>query len=114
MVGVTQHQLQGVFAGWKFDTSLGLARSIVKMRLVLWNRLVGVERFIHVNQQMVMAAVLEIIAGVSYTHVAQTETTPESAFDRRAVLPPHEKEKGLLWRRLSSTIRCKRTSKQDF
>src|SRR5260370_38155703 len=99
MIGVTQHQLQGVFAGWKFDTSLGLARSIVKMRLVLWNRLVGVERVIYVNQQMVMAAVLEIIAGVSYNHVAQTEPTPESAFNRRAGLRPHQTEKGHLWHR---------------
>ena len=107
MIGVTQHQLQGMLAGWKFDTRLGLARSIVKMRLVLWNRFVGVERFIHVNQQMVMAAVLEIIACVSYTHVAQTEPTPESAFDRGAVLRPHEIEKGILWRRLSLSIRCK-------
>jgi hypothetical protein len=50
---------------------------------------------------MVMAAVLEIIARVSYAHIAQTEPTPESAFDRGAVLRPHEIEMGILWRGLS-------------
>ena len=70
MSGVAQYQLQGVLAGWKFNSGLGLARSKMKMRLVLWNRLIGIDWFIHIDQQMVMAAVLEIIARMSYAHIS--------------------------------------------
>ena len=107
MIGVTQHQLQGMLAGWKFDARLSLTGSKMEVRLVLRNRFVGLERFIHINQQMVMAAVLEIIARMSYAHVAQTEAAPESAFDRGAVLRPHEIQNGILWRGLSLSRRGK-------
>src|SRR3982074_1208982 len=107
VIGVAEHELKRMVAGWKFDTRLGLARPKMKMRLVLWNWFVGIERFIHINQQMVMAAVFEIIARMSYAHVAQTEATPKSAFDRGAVLRPHEIEKGILRRGLSLSIRGK-------
>ena len=101
MLGIAQHQLKRMFAGRKFDTRLGLARAKMKMRLVLWNRFVGVERFGHINQQMMMAAVLKIVARVGDTHVAQAEATPESALDRGAVLRPHEIQNGIFWRGLS-------------
>jgi hypothetical protein len=51
------------------------------VRLVLWDRFVGIEWFTHINQQMVMAAVLEVIARMGYAHVAQAEAAPKSAFD---------------------------------
>ena len=105
MIGVTQHQLQGMLAGWKFDARLSLTGSKMEVRLVLRNRFVGIEWFIHIDQQMVLAAVLEIIARMSYAHVAQTEATPKSAFDRRAVMRPHEIEKRILWRGLSLSTR---------
>ena len=102
--GVAQHELKGMFAGWKFEARLRLARPEMEMRLVLWNWLVGIERFIHIDQQMVMAAVFEIISRVRYAHVAQTEATPKSAFDRQAVLRPHEIKKGIVWRGLSLSV----------
>ena len=101
MTGVAQHELKCMFSGWKFDARFGLARSKMKMCLVLRNRFVGIERFIHINQQMVMAAVWVTIARMSDAHVAQTEAAPKSAFDRGAVLRPHEIQKRILWRGLS-------------
>ena len=105
MFGVAQHQLKRMFTRWKFDTRLGLTRPEMKMRLVLCNRFLGIERFIDINQQMVMAAVLKIVTRMSYAHIAQTETAPKTSFDRRAVLGPHEINKSILRRRLSLSKR---------
>src|SRR6267143_1112350 len=113
MLGVAQHELKSMFSRWKFDTCLGLARAKMKMRLVLCNRFVGIERFGHINQQMMMAAVLEIVARVGDTHVAQAEATPESALDRSAVLRPHEIQNGIFWRGLSLSPRGKWQASQD-
>src|SRR5580692_32333 len=101
MTRVAQYQLKCVFSGWKLDTGLGLSGPKMKMRLVLCNRFLGIDWFTHINQQMVMATVLEIITRMSYTHIAQTETAPKPAFNRRAVLRPDEIEDGILWRGLS-------------
>ena len=49
MLGIAEHELKSMFSGWKLDTRLGLARAKMKMRLVLINRFVGVEWFIHIN-----------------------------------------------------------------
>ena len=49
MLGIAQHQLESVFAGRQLDTCLGLTRSEMKMGLVLWDRFVEIERFIHIN-----------------------------------------------------------------
>ena len=83
-------------AGRQLDACLGLARAKMKMRLVLCNRFVGVEWFIHINQQMMMAAVLKIVARVGDTHVPQTETTPEPSSNRCAVLRPNEIQNRIL------------------
>ena len=56
MVGIPQHELERVLAGWKFDARFSLAGAKMKVRFVLRNRLIGIERLIHVYQQMVMAA----------------------------------------------------------
>ena len=40
-----------------------LARPKMKVAFVLWKRFLGIDRLIHINQQMMMAAVLVIIAG---------------------------------------------------
>ena len=90
MLGVTQDQLKGMFAGLKLNASFGLTRAEMKMVLVLRDRLIHIERFVHINQQMMMPAVLKIIARVSDTHVAQIEPTPEPSLDRCAVLRPNE------------------------
>ena len=49
MLSIPQHQLESVFAGRQVYTPLGLTGSEMKMGLVLCNRLVGVEWFIHVD-----------------------------------------------------------------
>ena len=98
MACVAQHELERVLAGRKFYSRFRLARSKMKMRFVLRNRFLGIDRLIHINQQMMMAAVLVIIAGMRNAHVAQTETTPERSFDRRAILRPDEIQNGILWR----------------
>ena len=96
MLGIAQHQLERVFSGRQLDTCLGLTRSEMKMGLVLRYRFVGIEWFIHINQQMMMAAVLVMIAGMRNAHVAQTKAAPESAFNGGAVLRPHEMEKSVV------------------
>jgi len=96
MLGIAQHQLESVFAGRELDTCLGLTRSEMKMGFVLRDRFVGIESFTHVNQQMMVAGVLKVIARMRYAHVAEAEAAPESAFDRCAVLRPYEIEKGSL------------------
>ena len=58
-----------MLAGWKFDTCFGLPRSKMEMGFVLGDRLVGINRFIHINQQMVMTAVLVAVARMSYAHI---------------------------------------------
>ncbi len=75
MIGVAKHELKRVFARRQFDTSLGLPRSEMKMRLVLGNRLIGIERFAYIDQQMVMAGILIIISRVGHTHVAQAKAS---------------------------------------
>jgi len=94
--GVAKDELERVLTGWKFYSRFRLARAKMKVRFVLRNRFLGIERFIHVYQQMVMAAVRVIVAGVRNAHVAQAEAAPESAFDDGAVLRSHEIEKGIL------------------
>ena len=79
-----------MFAGRQLDTSLGLARSKVQMGLVRRDRFLGIERFVDVNEQMMVAAVFEVIACMGHAHVAQAETAPECSLDRRAVLRPDE------------------------
>src|ERR1700692_4444064 len=63
---------------------------------------------------MVMAAVLEAIARMSYAHISQTKAAPKSAFDRRSILRPYEIENCILWRRLPLGIRGKRQTCQGY
>src|SRR5690242_17316306 len=112
MLGVPQHQLESVLAGRQLDPCLGLTRSEMKMGLVLWDRLVGIERFIHIDKQMMMAAVMKVVARVGDAHVAQTKATPEPAFDHRAVLRPNEIQDRILWRGLSLCVRCARRKRE--
>src|ERR1019366_7322942 len=104
MLSIAQHQLESVFAGRQLDTCLGLTRSEMKMGLVLWDRLVEIERFIYINLEMRMGGVLKIIARRGDNHVRQTETTPDPASNRCAVLRPNEIQNRVLWRRLSLSL----------
>src|ERR1700693_2959978 len=112
MLGIAQHQLERVFAGWQLDTCLGLTRSEMKMGLVLRDRLVWIEWFIHINEQMMVSAVLKIVARVGDTHVPQTETTPKPASNRGTVLRPNEIQNRVLWRRLSLSVGSARHRRQ--
>jgi hypothetical protein len=61
---------------------------------------------------MMMAAVLKIVACVGDAHVPQTETTPEPASDRSAVLRPNKVHKRILWRGLSLSVGSERHKSQ--
>src|SRR6201987_106389 len=90
-----------MLAGRQFETRLGLTSAKMKVVLVLRDRLVGIERFIDIDKQMMMSAVRIIIAGMGDAHVAQSKTTPEAALDDSAVLRPDKAKKRVLGRRLS-------------
>ena len=49
MLGIAEHSLECVLAREQFNTCLSLARTEMKMGLVLWNRLVWIEGFIHID-----------------------------------------------------------------
>jgi len=57
MLGIAQNQLESVLAGRQLEACLGLACSEMKMGFVLWDRFVRIKWFVHVDQQMMMAAV---------------------------------------------------------
>ena len=57
----------------------------VKMCLVLGDWLVCVDRFVDVDQQMMMTAVWGGVAGLSNAHVAQTKPAPKRALYSRAI-----------------------------
>src|SRR4051812_12739778 len=70
MTGVSQNQLKGVLAGWEINAGLGLACAEMQVRLVLRNRLIRVQLFTHINQQMVVTAVWKAIPRMGHAHVA--------------------------------------------
>jgi len=112
MLGIAQHELERMFARQQLKACLGLPCAEMKMALVLWDRLVGIEWFVHIDQQMMMAAIVKIVACMGDAHVPQTETTPEPAFDRGAVLRPDKVQNGILWRGLSLSVSGKRHGRQ--
>ena len=105
MTGVAEHELKRLVTGWEFNPGLGLPRAEMKMGLVLRNGFVGIERLIHIDQQMVVAAVRVAVARVSDPHVAETKAAPKSSFDDGAVLRPYEIQKGILRRGLPLSVR---------
>ena len=58
----------------------------MEMLLVLRNRFVGIERFIDIDQQMMMAAARKLIPGVGDAHPAQAKETPELTGNGRSIL----------------------------
>ena len=108
MTGIAQHELERMLAGRQFDTCLGLTRSKMKMGFILRDRFVGIERFVDVNEQVMVSAVLKVVTGMGYAHVAQAETAPKPAFDCRAVLRPYEIKQAILACRLSLAVGRKR------
>src|ERR1700743_3382623 len=58
VVAYSPKQRRCVLARRRFDRGFGLPRPEMQMVLVLRDRLVGIERLIHIDQQMMMTAVL--------------------------------------------------------
>src|SRR5215472_11902435 len=67
----------------------------MKMGLILWDRFVRVEGFVHVDQQMVVTAVWSIATRLGDTHVAKTKSAPECTFDCRTIRRPDNIEKSV-------------------
>src|ERR1700730_12831040 len=63
MIAVAQHQLQGVLSLRQVEERLGLARTEVQMLFVVRDRLVGIDWFLRIDQQVMMTDVGEITAG---------------------------------------------------
>src|SRR5581483_7358322 len=101
MLGVAEHELERMLAGRQFKPRLGLTCAKMKVVLVLRDRLARIEWFIDVDKQMMMAAVLIVVARMGDAHVAQTKSTPEATLDDCAVLRPDKIEQGVLARRLA-------------
>ena len=95
MLGIAEHQLQRVLAGRQFNTCFSLPGTEMKMCLVLWDRLVWVDRFIYVDQQMMMTAVWGSAARLGNTHVAKAKPAPKRTFHSRAIRRPNNIEKGV-------------------
>src|SRR6202171_6592659 len=77
MIAVAQHQLQGVLSLRQVEERLGLARTEVQMLFVVRDRLVGIDCFLRIDQQVMMTDVGEITAGGGNSPASQSEATPE-------------------------------------
>ena len=77
MLGVAEHKLQRVLARRQFNTCLGLPSPEMKMLLILWDRLVWLDRVIYVDQQVMMPAVWGIAARLGHPHVAKAKPAPK-------------------------------------
>src|SRR6476620_11724426 len=86
MLGIAEHKLKCVLARRQLYTCLGLPCAEMKMVLVLGNCIVWIDRFIDINQQVMMPSVRKILARMPNAHVAQTKPRPNASFDGRAVL----------------------------
>src|ERR1700722_2861305 len=80
---------------WQFNACLGLACTKMKVIFILRDRLVWVESFVHVDQQMMMSRIWSIAARLGDAHVAEAKSAPERAFHGRAIGGPNNIEKGI-------------------
>src|ERR1700677_3835219 len=95
MLGITEHQLQRVLAGWQFNTCLSLPRAEVEMCLVLWDRLLLVNLVVYVGQTMMMNAVWGVAARLGDAHTAKAKPAPKGTLYSRAIRRPNNVEKGV-------------------
>ena len=73
----------------------------MQMRLVLQDRLLGIDGVVDVDQQMMVAGVLIVVAGMRHTHVAQAEPDQESAAHPLPVMRGDEIDLCVLWSSLA-------------
>src|SRR3954467_10303035 len=99
--GVAQHELKRVRPGRKLEQRFGLPCPEMQMRLVLQDRLLGIDGGVDVDTKMLVAGVLILVAGVGHSHVAQAEPHPESAADLLPVMRGDEIELCVLGRCLA-------------
>ena len=108
MLGIAEHKLKCVLARRQLYTCLGLPCAEMKMVLVLGNCIVWIDRFIDINQQVMMPAIRKIVTRMRNAHVAQTKATPKPSFHRRPVLWPNEIQNGILCSKFPLSARGKR------
>ena len=92
---------------------LSLPGAEVKMGLVLRDRLVRVDGFVYVDQEMMMTAVWGGAARLGNAHAAKAKPAPKRAFYRRAVRRPNNVEKGVGGRMRSLSVRGDRQPGQQ-
>src|SRR3954467_6927819 len=92
VLGIAQHELKRVRPGRKLEQRFGLPCPEMQMRLVLQDRLLGIDGVVDVDQQMMVTGVLILVAGMGHSHVAQAEPDPESAADLLPVMRGDEIE----------------------
>src|SRR4051812_27735237 len=80
----------------------------MQMRLVLQDRLLGIDGVVDVDQQMMVTGVLVLVAGMGHSHVAQAEPDPESAAHLLPVMRSDEIELCVLGRCLALRKGCPR------
>jgi hypothetical protein len=80
----------------------------MKMLLVLWDRLVWLDRVIYVDQQVMMPAVWGIAACLGYAHVAKAKAAPQRTLYSRALRRQNNVKKGVGGRSSSLRIRGNR------
>src|SRR3954466_7272283 len=97
---VAQHELQRLLSGGQFDPNLGLARAVVEVLPVLWDRLARTDLLIGVEPEMMMAAVRKTVAGMRNSHMAEPEAAPERALHGVAVGRRDDIDVGVLRRAL--------------
>ena len=95
VVGIPQHELERMLAGWKLDPRFGLTCAEMKMRLVLRDRFVRIERLIDVDQKMVVAAVC-VLSPACVRPCCADQSGPKSAFDGRCRSTATRIEKSIL------------------
>src|SRR5262249_585092 len=89
-------QLQRMPAGRQVEIGLGLTCNEMHVILVRGDRFVGIERLIHIDQQMMVATVGKIVTRVRHAHMAEPKTAPESTLDDCAVRGRDEIQKRVL------------------
>lgn len=70
MVGVAQDKLQGMPARRQLKAGFSLSSTEMDVLLVGWNGHLNIERFVYVNQQMMMPSVRSGDTSWRNTHVA--------------------------------------------
>src|SRR5262249_58909471 len=96
VLGITEHKLECVSPGRQFNARLGLSSAEVQVVLILRDRIIRIERIVDVDQQVMMAAVRELVSRMRNAHVAQSKAAPKCSLDHRAVVRPYEIQIGVI------------------